>query len=263
MAPGRRAQPPAADNWQTAGRSNAAETPPPATHSASVRLPDYWSDDLELWFARVDSVFRRHNVLSSINRFDYVLEKLPNEVLSSIRDIVRTSEDTADPYTLIKDRLLACNKPTVWQQVNKIIDHAELGGSRPSALMSSMLSLLPEDEKPGFLFLGHFMRRLPTELREHLAAKHFDTPQEMAAHADILWDARNSAGGVNAIGGGRGNSPRRGRRPSPSRFRPRRAQTPASDNLCFYHHTYGPRARKCTPPCSWVEQGNGEAAGDN
>ena len=233
----------------------------------NIKLPEFWPDDMELWFARVESSFRRFRVTDSMVKFDCVMDKLPNDTLSAIKDIVRVVDNLPDPYQQVKQRLLSCHKPTVWKQVAKVIFHPELGGSRPSALMASMMSNLPEGEEPGFLFLGLFLHRLPADLREHLAAREFNTPQEMAAHADVLWDARHSANSmaantVNAVG--RAVSPARSRNRSPSRGRQGRSQTPAPDDgMCFFHQRFGRKARKCTPPCTYKEQGNYLAAGDD
>jgi hypothetical protein len=43
-----------------------------------------------------------------------------------------------------------------------------------------MLALLPPREKLGVVFLAMFLRRLPSDLRDHLASKDFSTPNEMA-----------------------------------------------------------------------------------
>ena len=43
-----------------------------------------------------------------------------------------------------------------------------LGDQRPSHLMNSMLFLLPDGHKPGFLFKFLFLKRLPTDIRSHL-----------------------------------------------------------------------------------------------
>ena len=56
-------------------------------------------------------------------------------------------------------------------------------------LMDSMLSLLPQDEPAGSLFLGLCLRRLPQDMRDHLSTRQFDTPHQMAETADLLWEA--------------------------------------------------------------------------
>ena len=123
-------------------------------------------------------------------------------------------------------------------------------------MMDSMLSLLPQDEPAGSLFLGLYMRRLPQDMRDHLATRQFDSPHQMAETADLLWDARSHGAAsaplmsselVAAAYPRRVASPNSRRRRSPSP-RPRDA-SPSS--LCFYHRKYGPAARNCQPPCTW------------
>ena len=123
-------------------------------------------------------------------------------------------------------------------------------------MMDSMLSLLPQEEPVGSLFLGLYMRRLPQDMRDHLATRQFDSPHQMAETADLLWDARSHGAAsaplmsselVAAAYPRRAASPNPRRRRSPSP-RPRDA-SPSS--LCFYHRKYGPAARNCQPPCTW------------
>ena len=64
-----------------------------------------------------------------------------------------------------------------------------MGDHRPTALKDAVLALLPEDEVPGSLFLSLFLERLPAEIRDHLVAKYFKNPGEMALHANKLWGA--------------------------------------------------------------------------
>lgn len=237
-------------------------------NTSNVKLPEFWPEDMELWFARVESVFRRYHITESMIKFDCVMDRLPNDTLSIIKDIVRKVDTLPDPFEQVKKRLLECHKPTVWKQVTKVIFHPELGGSLPSALMASMMANMPEGEKPGYLFLGLFLHRLPADLREHLVARDFNSPQEMATHADKLWDARNSSNSmsanmVNAVG--RANSPARSRNRSPSRGHGRSA-TPGGrpdTGLCYFHGKFGKKAKKCVPPCTYSEQGNYLAASDN
>jgi hypothetical protein len=57
--------------------------------------------------------------------------------------------------------------------------------------MNEMLALLPAGEnKDRAIFLGILLRKLPTSMRDHLAAANHVTAAAMSAHADILWYAR-------------------------------------------------------------------------
>jgi len=221
-----------------------------------VKLPEFWQEDPETWFDAAEAQFRRGGVTDSRAKADFVLTALPALLIRSIRDILRDprADDTTIYYRL-KERLLRRFAPSKWQQVYQLIDHPGAGDLRPSQLLDNMLALLPPGEPPGLLFQGLFLRRLPAEIRDHLAAGSFDSVREMAVMADQLWDARQGAGSgsVNAVGGRQG-----GRRRSPSKSR---RYEPGPDGLCFFHHRFGDKAHKCRPPCSWT--GNGAAAAGN
>ena len=181
-----------------------------------------------------------------------MLEKLPDDVLISIKDIVRAiNEDTENPHNLVKDRLLDTYEPSPWSLANKLLDYPEIGGGRPS----TMLALLPRGEQPGFIFKSIFLQRLPVEFREHLVSKEFATPQEMAKFADGLWDARNSSSVAVLAVGRRGSSPKR--QQSPYRGKKKAGR----NGLCFYHFKFGVKASRCEPPCIW--SGNDQAADNN
>ena len=62
-----------------------------------------------------------------------------------------------------------------------------------------MLVLLPEDEKPGFFFLGLFIDSLPADIRSHLLTKLIADPRRMVARADKIWTVRGRVNNVHAL----------------------------------------------------------------
>ena len=117
----------------------------------------------------------------SRTKFDHVVQKLPQNVMVSVRSLVLNSSATSStPYEDLKAKLVAFYTLPLWQRVSKLIHHPALGDRRPTALMDAMLALLPEDEVPGSLFLGLFLERLPVEMRDHLVAKDFKNPTQLA-----------------------------------------------------------------------------------
>jgi hypothetical protein len=251
----------------------------PVAHVA-VKLPDFWVKDPKMWFAQAEAQFRRARITAETTMYDYILMKLPEEVVMSVRALVSAIE--ADPvkqeqsYTLMKEALLGSYGKTKWQMAYSLLDHPDLGDRRPSAMMAEMLALRFETTPPDSLFLALFLRRLPTAIRDHLAAANHTTATEMAAHADILWDARNTSS-VSAIAESlaavsvRSASPRYSRSPdrrarSPVRRgggrQPPRRPTPgpqdgratsASDGLCKNHRRFGDRAYNCRGNCKFSE----------
>ena len=168
----------------------------------------------------------------------------------------------------MKEALLGSYGKTKWQMAYSLLDHPDLGDRRPSAMMAEMLALRFETTPPDSLFLALFLRRLPAAIRDHLAAANHTTATEMAAHADILWDARNTSS-VSAVAASlaavsiRSASPRDSRSPdsrarSPDRRRQAGQQarrptpgrqdnraTNANDGLCKNHKKYGDKAYNC------------------
>ena len=264
----------------TAALAAQAAAVAPITHVA-VKLPDFWVKDPKMWFAQAEAQFRRARVTAETTMYDYILMKLPQDVVMSVRSLVSAIE--ADPvkqetsYTLMKEALLGSYGMTKWQMAYALLDHPDLGDRRPSAMMAEMLALRYETTAPDSLFLALFLRRLPPFIRDHLSAANHTTATEMATHADILWDARGTAS-VSVVSDSlaavsvrsaspnrrakspdrRARSPdRRGggqppRRPTPGRQDGK--TTSASDGLCRNHRRYGSKAYSCNwKDCKFAE----------
>ncbi len=172
----------------------------------------------------------------------------------SVRSLVSAIE--ADPvkqetsYTLMKEALLGSYGMTKWQMAYALLDHPDLGDRRPSAMMAEMLSLRYETTAPDSLFLTLFLRRLPPSIRDHLSAANHTTATEMSAHADILWDARNTAL-VSAVSDSLAADRRcNGGRQPPRRPTPGR---PDGKRVCWIHKKYGVDATSCKGNCDWAE----------
>jgi hypothetical protein len=215
----------------------------------AVKLPDFWLADPELWFTQEDSMFRRANIKCSLTKYDYCLQKLPYEVLQSVRAGV-----VDDPYEQLEEKLTSSFQKSPWERTFELLDMPDLGDCRPLVLMDAMLALQPDDVEPNRLFLALFLRRLPADVRDHLAAQDLKTPADIAAVENRLFDA---VAAVAARRSSRDTLPANRRR-SPSRQDGRhegRKQTPGSHGdsggLCFYHDRFGKWAAKCEPPCTW------------
>jgi HEPN domain-containing protein len=259
----------------------AAAVPAPVAHVA-VKLPDFWVKDPKMWFSQAEAQFRRARITAETTMYDYVLMKLPQDVVMSVRALVSAIE--ADPvkqeasYTLIKEALMGSFGKTKWQMAYALLDHPDLGDRRPSAMMAEMLALRFETTPPDSLFLALFLRRLPASIRDHLAAANHETAAAMSTHADTLWDARNSAS-VSAVSDSlsavslrssspnrrspdrrakspdrRGRSPdrrpNRGRRPTPGR---KDSGAASGKKICYYHQRFGAQAENCEGVCHFSE----------
>jgi len=230
--------------------------------NVAIKLPEFWTDKPEAWFATTEAQFRRGRVTVQATMFDHVLCKLPPEVIASVLDIVVTPPED-DPYTALKDRLLTSFKPSKWEQVSKLLHFPDLGDRRPTALMDAMLATLPAGASSDcVLFQGIFLERMPDYIRTHLSLPKFETAREMAVMADALWagQARQGAA-VSAVMPSRDSRSPDRRATSPSGRPQQRSTTPGASTLCRLHKKFGKDARSCHPPCTW--SGNARGAGGN
>ena len=241
---------------------NPVQVPTEYVNKIAVKLPDFWTEDPDLWFMHAESAFRNSHITQSRTKFDHVIQKLPQAIMISVRSLVMASNSSSStPYEDLKAKLVSSYTLTRWQRVTKVIHHPALGDRRPTAMMDSMLALLPEDEVPGSLFLGLFLERLPVEMRDHLVAQDFKNPSELALHADKLWDARRVQPVDSLLAAAFSpTSPSRSRgRGSTSPVRRSQTPGPVNSGECYFHKRFGNAANNCRPPCSF--QGNARADG--
>lgn len=161
--------------------------------AAKIKLAPLWQKKVQDWFVLTESTFHRHQILDSRLRFDLVLPALADDTLEQLGGVLRLAGRVADPYQVLKERLVELYSPAVIDLMYQLIWGAELGGRRPSQMMESMLALLPEGEPDGLLFKAHFVSRLPTDIRDQVAI-HFEAMEsrQLAKLADGIWFARNS-----------------------------------------------------------------------
>ena len=243
---------------------------PYVVNSVAIKLPPFYTDQPELWFAQAEAQFalRRPAVTDQLTRFYHVVGQLPMAVSTEMKAQI-TSPAAATAYDDLKRRLISRFKPTKWQQAEFLVNHPSIGDRRPSQMYCQMLAQLPDGDTPGVLFQYLFLSRLPADIRGHLLSRDFASPLEMAEHADRLYDTRPPAA-VSAVSPDFAFDDQQqliskvAYRPDHSPPRARRAPTPArpapaSRGFCFYHARFGGDALKCESPCSY--QGNSRTGG--
>jgi hypothetical protein len=165
---------------------------------SSLRLPTFWPENTEAWFAVVETRFRLKHVNEELKQFDHVMNSLPRESLRTVLDLVTHPPEEA-PHTALKERLCAAHQLTDFQCVEKLFQMVSLGGCKPSDLLSEMLELCPTGHEVSPFFL--FLQRLPKELRIMLGEDDHLDLRATAAKADKLWavHAHQQLGTVDSV----------------------------------------------------------------
>ena len=149
-----------------------------------IKLLPFDNKQPKRWFQQTDAIFWRSHVVSSQEKWDYVLHKMPTDVLNDISDVVDSlTNDTPNPYELLKNHLLETYAPTHWQLAQQLLSFPHVSGVRPTTLMNQLPSLLPEGDHPEEIFLLLFLDCLPPHMSSQLTACTFRHPRDMAVYA--------------------------------------------------------------------------------
>ena len=71
--------------------------------NVSMKLPVFWPDAAEVWFAQADAQFAIRNVTVSKKKFYNSVAVLPQEVALQILDLIR-APPAGDPYGVLRER---------------------------------------------------------------------------------------------------------------------------------------------------------------
>ena len=245
--------------------SSMAEAEEARVCRVAVKLPEFWPDNVGIWFSRVEAQFRISNVTSEQLKFDYVVQKLDNDTVSRIQDVLYETPAT-NPYQTLKARVTACFAKSDYEKLREFRDIPSLGDQRPSQLMDRLLSTIAgiSHEKSSCPFIEFaFLSRLPDRLREMVSQVKHEDLRKLAEHADEVW-SKSLHSAVNLLPDGLAGP---AVEPAVAAVSNRRAGAAISQQqprgqrvLCAWHRVFGQRARRCEDPCDWVP-GNGQTGG--
>jgi hypothetical protein len=176
----------------------AAATPAGGSGQASsLKLPAFWPEAPELWFAQVNCIFATRGMTGSFDRFCHAVAALQHDSLLLIADILRSPPE--DPFAALQARLLASHRLTDYQRAEKLVAMPALGARRPSQLMAAMLEMCPAGDEKSKIFPALFLQRLPPQLRVLLTKQDPTDLVALAEHADELWSHQQQDGIIAAV----------------------------------------------------------------
>ena len=251
-------------------------------YRVAVKLPEFWSGNVSIWFRQCEAQFRLSNVTSEQVKYDYVVQKLDNDTVSRVQDVL-LNPPVDRPYSEIKERLLACFVKSDYEKLQEFTNIPQLGDQRPTQLMDRLLSTIAgishsTNSCPFVEFA--FLSRLPDRLREMVSQVKCENLRTLAMKADEIWAKSphafvnslpmsntvetadsSSEGGYDepAVLAVRGNQ--QGRQVNRQQQQQDGGQNQSRRRvLCAWHKVFGTKANKCEQPCEWVP-GNGRRGG--
>lgn len=238
----------------------------------SVKVPPFWPEQPEIWFAQVEAQFGISGINSDVSRFNTVVAAIESGVLAQISDAILNPPET-NKYLHLKACIIERYCDSEQKKIQKLISEIDLGDKRPTQLLNELKSLAKGKINDDFL-KTLWLQRLPAQTRAILQASNADLP-ELAKLADKIIevsDYRHVAAVAQNLPDNNLNMRIQrieeqlnqlvsfGRRRSRSKSNNRRSKSEdgRSDNTstgcqqhCWYHRTFGNNAQKCRPPCTY------------
>lgn len=245
-----------------------------------LKIPPFWDESPEIWFAQIEAQFANAQVTTDISKFNAVVGAIESKILTQVADAVLHSP-ALDKYGNLKKEILGNFSDSNHKKMSKLLQDETLGDQKPSRLLNEMRRLsTPEITED--LLKTLWLKRLPTEARVMLSTNTANLP-ELAKIAYTIVEIGN-LNGINAVStsnssnsalekciaqltkaveslkmnNNNSNATHNSRSFNRSRSKPRgksenRSSTPAKKEFenCWYHHIYGAKATKCSQPCNF------------
>lgn len=251
-----------------------------AAVSIQSRLLPFWRELPAVWFIQFEAVIEPLNT-SDDQKCRYLLQQLKNEDLRHVADLLK-KPPTTKKYEALKSRLISVYEESDVQNFQKLISGLELGDQKPSQLLRKMRELGGQMITEDGLKI-EWLKQMHAHVRSILAVNSEATLDTLAIMADKMMEfgsitniaavstqAQQPQSQIETLSGQLEKLTmevaelRRGRQryqrntyrwQTRSRSRSRgynssNARNPIEvDGECWYHKTFGSKARRCEPPC--------------
>ncbi|XP_028037813.1 uncharacterized protein LOC114248686 [Bombyx mandarina] len=242
-----------------------------------VRVPPFWPEEPEIWFAQVEGQFAISGITSDTTKFNYVIGQLDHQFSKEVKDII-ISPPATDKYEKLKLELIKRLSASHDKKVKQLLMHEELGERRPSQFLRHLQSLAGPTVPEEFV-KTIWTSRLPRNIQTVIAAQPTSSLEVLADLADKIQDIATPAPQVAAAQAGPGstmdamareiaelrkqlqnlssqlNSQDRRSRSTQRRDRSRSMTRSVSNYRrfpeCYYHFKFGSNARNCIKPCDF------------
>lgn len=245
-----------------------------------VRIPPFWPEEPEIWFAQIEGQFAISNINQDATKFNYVIGQLDQQFLKEVKDII-ISPPATNKYEKLKTELIKRLTASKDKKVLQLTLHEELGDRKPSQFLRHLQSLggpsIPDD----FVRII-WISRLPNNIQTIIAAQPNASLEDLAELADRVQDiaaptpqvASTSASGVGSSLDAMANEiaelkkhfqsmnaklDRKSRSPRRSNINQRRQDQPGRRSnssyrkypICWFHTKFGKKATRCVKPCDF------------
>ncbi|XP_050500859.1 uncharacterized protein LOC126880836 [Diabrotica virgifera virgifera] len=252
------------DNDQTMPNDNATlyeGNDHPIIARVGIKAPDFWPNEPELWFLRLEAQFRQAKITSDNCKFDHTVASLNSNILIEVADIVK-NPTAGNAYTQLKARLLERYGISSDERIHRLMG-LTLGDLKPTQLLHRMQPLATDSISTQVL-KNFWLDRLPPSVRSVISVLDGDI-EELAKKADkylrcssfpvmAVTESSTLDKAVAALNDQvSALSSRLAVAEERQQIQMVKSTKLSSDEQCYYHRRFGAQAQKCRPPCSFTK----------
>lgn len=126
-------------NTHTSSSSTTSGNGHQQVHAATVhfKLPQFWRNNVALWFTKVETQFAISKINSERTRFNYVVAELDEQVMMEVSDVI-TDAPEGEQYSTLKQTMIDRFGESNENRIKKVLEGLTLGDRTPSALFRIM-----------------------------------------------------------------------------------------------------------------------------
>lgn len=224
------------------------------------QVPNFFKDKPELWFILLEAEFNASKTRNDETKYYSVIRALDPETLQLVTDVLH-NPPAIDKYKCIKETLIKRTSVSREKQIHQLLKQMDLADKKPTQLLREMRELAGDSVSDDMLH-QLWLDRMPHHIKPILVASPNLNLNAVAEVADRVTDITRSSYVMATSTFSQKEAPLSAsftRKNSRSRSTSRSRSYAQSDKtICFYHHQFGNKANRCTPPCANVTspQGN-------
>ena len=158
--------------------------------SLKVKLPAFWSDKPEAWFAQAEANFKARRITNQQSKFNLVVIALDADTIDQVLDLLEGPPEK-DPYDQLKARLVQSFIISRIDKIRRALDCPAVNDENPVKLADKIMTLTQEASGEDFAKTV-FMLKLPDAVRKTMWAEPLTSWPEMKARASGLWHAERT-----------------------------------------------------------------------
>lgn len=157
--------------------------------ATKIKLPDFFAENVELWFWQVESAFIASGITSDVKKYHAIIGQLPSRVIFKLADFKSNPPDRNQMYETLKNRIVKEYADSEQTKITKLLEDMSLGDRKPSQLLAEMRTKASNTAINDNFLSQLWMRALPETIRAILSAEDLTPLSDKAATADRIMEA--------------------------------------------------------------------------